>query len=256
VSTKDSVVLAQAIDRHAPADSTPAMPLEAVPYAPPAPNLSRAALRSLIGVALAVLAVALIMGIAPRVERAATLRAEATEIKSRVPRVTVAKPRRSTATSNTLLPGTVDALQETTIYARTNGYLKRWLVDIGDVREGGTAPRRDRDARARPGASPGASHDRSAARAARNGGSERRSRGLELPAIQERGGARRDLGAGACRAAGDGRYRPHDRRGREGRQSPPVRPILRVSRSSRPSPTSWRPSQEPSRNGRSTWALW
>jgi RND family efflux transporter MFP subunit len=31
------------------------------------------------------------------------------------------------------LPGTVQAFQQTSLYARTNGYVKRWLVDIGDV---------------------------------------------------------------------------------------------------------------------------
>ncbi len=31
-----------------------------------------------------------------------------------------------------LLPGNITAMQETTIYARANGYVARWLVDIGD----------------------------------------------------------------------------------------------------------------------------
>ena len=31
------------------------------------------------------------------------------------------------------LPGTLDAFQNASIYARTNGYVKRWLVDIGDL---------------------------------------------------------------------------------------------------------------------------
>ena len=31
------------------------------------------------------------------------------------------------------LPGTVEAFQQASIYARTTGYVKRWLVDIGDV---------------------------------------------------------------------------------------------------------------------------
>ena len=30
------------------------------------------------------------------------------------------------------LPGSVEAFQQASIYARTNGYVKRWLVDIGD----------------------------------------------------------------------------------------------------------------------------
>ena len=31
------------------------------------------------------------------------------------------------------LPGTVEAFQQASIYARTNGYVKSWLVDIGDM---------------------------------------------------------------------------------------------------------------------------
>lgn len=36
-----------------------------------------------------------------------------------------------------VLPASIQALRDTTIYARTNGYLKRWLVDIGDKVNGG-----------------------------------------------------------------------------------------------------------------------
>ena len=37
------------------------------------------------------------------------------------------------------LPGDATALNETTIYARTNGYISKWLVDIGDpVKHGQT----------------------------------------------------------------------------------------------------------------------
>jgi RND family efflux transporter MFP subunit len=46
--------------------------------------------------------------------------------------VSIANPRRSAPTSDLFLPGTVRAFQDTAIYARTNGYVKRWLVDIGD----------------------------------------------------------------------------------------------------------------------------
>jgi membrane fusion protein, multidrug efflux system len=31
------------------------------------------------------------------------------------------------------LPGTVEAYQQASIYTRTNGYVKKWLVDIGDI---------------------------------------------------------------------------------------------------------------------------
>jgi RND family efflux transporter MFP subunit len=44
--------------------------------------------------------------------------------------VTVA-PTRSAIGEELVLPGTVQAYSEAPIYARTNGYLKSWLVDIG-----------------------------------------------------------------------------------------------------------------------------
>lgn len=40
--------------------------------------------------------------------------------------------KRGTSKADLTLPATLYAMQEATIYARTNGYLKRWLVDIGD----------------------------------------------------------------------------------------------------------------------------
>lgn len=40
--------------------------------------------------------------------------------------------RRGNTKADVTLPATLYAMQETTIYARTNGYLKRWAVDIGD----------------------------------------------------------------------------------------------------------------------------
>jgi len=50
--------------------------------------------------------------------------------------VTVA-PTRSGLGEELVLPGTVQAYSEARIYARTNGYLKSWLVDIGSaVRKG------------------------------------------------------------------------------------------------------------------------
>jgi RND family efflux transporter MFP subunit len=45
--------------------------------------------------------------------------------------VTVVHPRRSDAATDLDLPGNIQAFVETPIYARTNGYLKKWFVDIG-----------------------------------------------------------------------------------------------------------------------------
>lgn len=53
------------------------------------------------------------------------------------PRVLVTKAERAPSRVEQVLPGTASPLFQTAIYARTSGYLKRWLVDIGDtVKEG------------------------------------------------------------------------------------------------------------------------
>lgn len=51
--------------------------------------------------------------------------------------VTVVKPTQSDATAPLILPGNIEANRSTSIYARVDGYLKKWYVDIGDhVKEG------------------------------------------------------------------------------------------------------------------------
>ncbi|MFM0011629.1 efflux RND transporter periplasmic adaptor subunit [Paraburkholderia sediminicola] len=51
--------------------------------------------------------------------------------------VEVVRPEKSTAGLDLVLPGNVQAFLDTPIYARTNGYLKKWYADIGaHVRNG------------------------------------------------------------------------------------------------------------------------
>ncbi|SEI50889.1 efflux RND transporter periplasmic adaptor subunit [Paraburkholderia diazotrophica] len=45
--------------------------------------------------------------------------------------VEVVQPQKSTAALDLVLPGNVQAFLDTPIYARTNGYLKKWYADIG-----------------------------------------------------------------------------------------------------------------------------
>jgi len=45
--------------------------------------------------------------------------------------VSVVHPLRSAAGQDLNLPGNIQAFVETPIYARTNGYLRKWYVDIG-----------------------------------------------------------------------------------------------------------------------------
>jgi len=48
-----------------------------------------------------------------------------------IPSVSVIRPAESEASDSLTLPGALQAYQESAIYARTNGYLKKWYKDIG-----------------------------------------------------------------------------------------------------------------------------
>ena len=77
----------------------------------------------------------LAIGILPRINQNKELKADV-KAESVVPSVNVIKAKRATAT-DLVLPGSVVPLNQTSIYARSNGYLRRWLVDIGDrVKQG------------------------------------------------------------------------------------------------------------------------
>jgi RND family efflux transporter MFP subunit len=73
-----------------------------------------------------------VIGFAPRFWRARQLRATVHDGDGKTPSVTVAFPSRAPAASDLMLPGSIQAVQETAIYARVDGYLKRRLVNIGD----------------------------------------------------------------------------------------------------------------------------
>src|SRR5580658_7135764 len=92
------------------------------------PNLGR-----LKRFAVYVLIVAVIVaawGIFARISARAALKTEAQE--AAVPVVEVVQPRHSGGAINELvLPGDLQAFSDAPIYARTNGYLKRWYADIG-----------------------------------------------------------------------------------------------------------------------------
>src|SRR5689334_6965287 len=46
-----------------------------------------------------------------------------------VPSVTVITPEHGAPQQEVVLPGTTQAVQDAAIYARTNGYLRKWYVD-------------------------------------------------------------------------------------------------------------------------------
>ncbi|MHC5673141.1 efflux RND transporter periplasmic adaptor subunit [Nostoc sp.] len=78
----------------------------------------------------------LAIGILPRLTQRSELQAAVKEA-STLPTVNVITPRRANASTKLELTGSVIALNQTTIYARSTGYLRRWYADIGDrVRAG------------------------------------------------------------------------------------------------------------------------
>jgi RND family efflux transporter MFP subunit len=76
-----------------------------------------------------VILVGFIIGFVPRWHQRSTLRAETTELA--MASVRVISPAAGKLASGLLLPAEVKPLVEAPIFARANGYLKRWLVDIG-----------------------------------------------------------------------------------------------------------------------------
>jgi RND family efflux transporter MFP subunit len=86
-------------------------------------------------VAAAAVVVVLIFGLHSR-SLAATRLAQST-LQAAIPSVNVIHPQPETRARDLVLPGNTQAFIDSPIYARTNGYLKRWYVDIGArVRKG------------------------------------------------------------------------------------------------------------------------
>src|SRR5712672_1045895 len=97
-------------------------------------NRSRKSWLVLVVAAIAVAAL-LVSGIWSRVKAGTTLRAETAQ--AAVPAVSVVSPKRTAPADEIILPGNVQPFITSPIYARTNGYLKKWYFDIGaHVRQG------------------------------------------------------------------------------------------------------------------------
>jgi RND family efflux transporter MFP subunit len=81
-------------------------------------------------IALIVLFIVAMIGIFDRLIANYHLRQQT--IKGSIPSVVTYKVSHSGLTEEIILPGTLQPWHETTIYARTNGYMINWLVDIGE----------------------------------------------------------------------------------------------------------------------------
>jgi len=102
-------------------------------------SLSRSRVFTLGALGLAVLAGAFLFGYLPR-HHAKTELAEGARLEAEsAPQVEVVSPKVMNSDRAIVLSGSVRALEETVIYPRANGYISKWLVDIGDkVKEGQT----------------------------------------------------------------------------------------------------------------------
>jgi RND family efflux transporter MFP subunit len=111
----------------------PAQPAHQLGFDLPAPAVlsrGRAMALGLLGVGL--LAGAFAIGYLPRrAEQAALAEATRATEGTRL-RVEVVAPKERTSDRALSLPGSVQPLEETTVYARASGYVRKWHADIGD----------------------------------------------------------------------------------------------------------------------------
>ena len=190
-----------------------------------------------------------------RLVEAHTLRKGADAAYSAPPPVDVITAQPASVGQDLVLPGQTAAWYETTIYARVNGYVAKWLVDIGDHVKKGQVLATHRDPRTRCRA-------------------QRRARATEGLRSSGRARARRRLNsARPPTSAGATRPRAWSRSRNASRRRPttkaPTRACLRPmprSRSTNPRSIStprsrsssrwWRRSTAPSPSARSTSAIW
>jgi RND family efflux transporter MFP subunit len=87
-------------------------------------------MKAVIGVVALLLAGLLAVGIIPRISRSRELEAEFSSVNA-PPLVNTVVVKRAGPTSNLELPGSIEGLHEAPLYARSSGYVARWLTDIG-----------------------------------------------------------------------------------------------------------------------------
>jgi RND family efflux transporter MFP subunit len=83
----------------------------------------------ILAISLAVVAAVLFWGILSRVRAGRVVRTET--VQAAVTAVSVVSPKQGAPTQEIILPGNVQPFTSSPIYSRTNGYLRKWYVDIG-----------------------------------------------------------------------------------------------------------------------------
>lgn len=80
-------------------------------------------------IALIIVALVVVAGIVPRLNATKALKIETNDLAT--PTVATIQPKRGAPQQEIVLPGNMQAFIDSAIYARTNGYVKSWTVDIG-----------------------------------------------------------------------------------------------------------------------------
>ncbi|MET0342084.1 MAG: efflux RND transporter periplasmic adaptor subunit [Polyangiales bacterium] len=93
---------------------------------------ARRTLRVVIAVGLALTGLFL-LGYLPKRAQRARLEAVSTAQARAVSRVATVAPKRSPRSRPLKLPAQLEAHEHTVVHARANGYVRRWLVDLGDA---------------------------------------------------------------------------------------------------------------------------
>jgi len=129
------------VTHHAPTQSAhPAAPHHELGFDLPEPTPVSKSRLTVAGLATAaVLGTAFLFGYLPRRQAQAELVAAAKNEDTASLRVEVITPKVQSSDHALVLTGSIRPLEETVIYPRADGYVKSWLVDIGDkVKEGQT----------------------------------------------------------------------------------------------------------------------
>jgi RND family efflux transporter MFP subunit len=104
---------------------------------PPPAAISRPRILALVAAGVALVGAAFVIGYVPRRAEHAALVEATRAADPGLLRVDVVKPTVASSNRALSLPGSVQPLEETTIYARASGYVRKWYADIGDkVKEG------------------------------------------------------------------------------------------------------------------------
>jgi multidrug efflux pump subunit AcrA (membrane-fusion protein) len=96
---------------------------------PDPPEVSKKRVVVFLLCALVLAVILAIVGILPRIHAEKKLVQDTNE--SSIPQVLAIQPKAGAPTQEIVLPGNMQAYEDAPIYSRTDGYLKKWYVDIG-----------------------------------------------------------------------------------------------------------------------------